>query len=134
MKKDVALKHIEMNLNKEEALVGFFYAQKPFKIWLLFLIGPFALLSMKNYFVGVSNSGIHFHQLGLLDKFKDHEFFKFSDITTVKIGSGYLQRPMEFLFENGRKLKIKAQLKGVDKVAKLTEETQKAIEKNIQTI
>ncbi len=134
MKKEAALNHIKRNLGKEETLVGYFYAQKPFIIWLFLLVGPFAVLSMKHYFVGVSNKGIHFHRVNFLDKFAEHDFFEFDEISNVKIGKGYLQRPMKFLFKNGRKLKIKAQLKGVEKVAKLTEDTQNQIERNIQTI
>ncbi len=134
MKKEEALNHIKMNLNKEEKLAGYFYAQKPFNIWLFLLIGPLALFSMKYYFIGVSNKGMHFHRLGMLGKFVEHDFFEFKEISNVKIGKGYLQRPMKFSFKNGRKLKIRAQLKGVEKVAKLTEDTQYEIEKNIPTV
>jgi len=52
----------------------------------------------------------------------------------VKIGKGMLQRPMKFTFKNGRNIYIKAQLKGLEKVAKLDEATQKHIERNIAAI
>jgi hypothetical protein len=41
---------------------------------------------------------------------------------------------MTFKFRNGRKLFVKAQLKGVEKVAKLTQGVQQFIESNILTV
>ena len=86
---------------------------------------------MKTYFLAVTEKGISFHKLSLLGKFKEHDFFEFNDIESVKIGKGVLQRPMKFKFKNNRKIKIKAQLKGVDKVAKLLPDVQQHIERNI---
>lgn len=133
MNKEKAQEHIENNLSQDDALIGFFYAQQPPKFWLFFVIGPLAILSMKNHFVGISAKGIYFHQLNLLGKFTGHDFFRYDEIESVRIGKGVLQRPMKFLFKNGRDIMIKAQLKGVDKVAKLNEVTQQYIENNIAT-
>ncbi|MBF4437304.1 hypothetical protein ERJ77_23040, partial [Vibrio anguillarum] len=66
--------------------------------------------------------------LSLLGKFKEHDFFEFSEIESVKIGKGLLQRPMKFTFQNNRKITVRAQLKGVGKVAKLLPEVQQYIE------
>jgi hypothetical protein len=134
MNKFDAQKNIEKYIEPGDSLIGFFYAQQPFKIWLFFLIGPFAVFSMKHLFVAVTKNGIHFHRVSLLDKFIQGDFFNYNEIEAVKIGKGMLQRPMRFKFKNGRNLKIKAQLKGVEKVAKLTDDTQKHIEANIATI
>ncbi len=134
MNKEKAQEQIEKKIDQDDILVGFFYAQQPFKIWLFFLIGPLAVLSMKYYFVCVTKKGIHFHRLNLLGKFANHDFFKFEEIENVKIGKGILQRPMKYQFKNGQSLILKAQLKGLEKVAKLNEATQQHIEKNIKTL
>jgi len=134
MKKEKAQEHIVSNLADNDSLVGFFYAQQPFKIWLFFIIGPLAVLSMKYYFIAVTTKGVHFHRLNILGKFADNDFFKFAEIENVKIGKGIVQRPMKFNFNNGRSIKIKAQLKGVERVAKLTENIQKHIENNITVL
>ena len=131
MDKDKVKQHIQKHMEQDDVLIGFFYTQQALKIWLFVLIGPFAAFSMKFYFVGVTKKGIHFHRLNLFGKFADHDFFKYDEIENVKIGKGLLQRPMKFQFKNGRNLKLKAQLKGVEKVAKLNEVTQVYIENNI---
>ena len=59
MHKDKALEHIKQKLSSKEDLIGFFYAQKPPKFWLFFIIGPLAMLSIRHYFVAVTNTGIH---------------------------------------------------------------------------
>lgn len=134
MKKEDALHHIEQHLEPEDSLVGFFQAMQPFKWWLFLLIGPLAVLSMKYYFVAVSRKGVSFHRLSMLGKFAGHDMFAFDDIESVKIGKGILQRPMTFRFRNGRKLYLKGQLKGVDRVAKIDEATQRFIEDHVETV
>lgn len=131
MNKEQAKEYIEENLNEGDSLIGFFQAISPPKIWLFLLIGPLFFLSMRTYFLAVTEKGISFHKLSLLGKFKEHDFFEFGDIESVKIGKGLLQRPMKFVFKNNRKLKLKAQLKGVEKVAKLLPDVQQHIESNI---
>lgn len=131
MNKEQAKEYIEENLNEGDSLIGFFQAISPPKIWLFLLIGPLFFLSMRTYFLAVTEKGISFHKLSLLGKFKEHDFFEFGDIESVKIGKGLLQRPMKFVFKNNRKLKLKAQLKGVEKVAKLLPHVQQHIESNI---
>lgn len=134
MNKEEARLHIEQHLEPDDSLVGFFQAVQPFKWWLFLLIGPLAVLSMKFYCVAVSRKGITFHRINLMGKFAGQDAFAFSDIENVKFGKGLLQRPMTFRFHNGRKLYLKGQLKGVDKVAKIDEETQRHIEENVQTV
>lgn len=133
MKKEDARQHIEQHLEPGDSLVGYFQAIQPFKLWLFLFIGPLAVLSMKYYFVAVTRNGITFHRLNLLGKFAGQDAFAFSDIESVKIGKGMLQRPMTFRFSNGRKLYLKGQLKGVEKVAKIDAETQRFIEDNVRT-
>ncbi|MET2898553.1 hypothetical protein ABXV22_09560 [Vibrio rotiferianus] len=134
MNKEQAKKYIEDNLNDGDSLIGFFQAVSPPNIWLFLLIGPLFILSMRTYFLAVTEKGISFHRLSLLGKFKEHDFFEFSDIESVKIGKGLLQRPMKFTFKNNRKIKVKAQLKGVEKVAKLLPDVQEHIESNIPLV
>lgn len=131
MKKEEAINHIQKNLIQGDVLKGIFYAIQPFKIWLFFIIGPLAVLSMKHHFVGVSEKGLYFQPLNLLGKFTEYDYFSYDEIESVKIGKGYLQKPVEFQFKNGRSLMLKAQLRGGSKVAKLNEATQQYIEKNI---
>lgn len=134
MNKEQAKKYIEENLNDGDSLIGFFQAVSPPNIWLFLLIGPLSILSMRTYFLAVTEKGISFYRLSLLGKFKEHDFFEFGDIESVKIGKGLLQRPMKFTFKNNRKIKVKAQLKGVEKVAKLLPDVQKHIESNIPLV
>ena len=133
MKKEDARLHIEQHLEPGDSLVGFFQAIQPFKWWLFFLIGPLGVLSMKFYFVAVTRQGITFHRLNLLGKFAGLDRFSFDEIEHVKIGKGLLQRPLRFFFKNGRKLYVKGQLKGVEKIAKLDEATQRFIEEHVRT-
>lgn len=131
MKTEIAQRHIEKNIASDDSLIGFFYAIQPFKWWLFLLIGPLAVLSMKSLFVAVTKNGLTFHRLNMLGKFSDNDSFSYKEIDNVKIGKGLLQRPMEFKFTNGRRLEIKAQLKGVASVAKITDPVQRHIESNI---
>ncbi len=132
MKKEEIRQHIEQHLKPGDSLVGFFQAIQPFKLWLFFLIGPLAVFSMKYYFVAVTQQGISFHRLSLLGKFAGQDDFAYADIEKAKIGKGMLQRPMRFFFKNGRKLYLKGQLKGVEKIAKLDEATQRFIEEHVR--
>ena len=133
MNKEQAKKHIEENLNDGDSLIGFFQAVTPPNFWLFLLIGPFFFISMRIYFLAVTEKGIFFHKLSPLGKFKEHDFFEFSEIESVKIGKGILQRPIKFVFINNRKIEVKAQLKGVGKVAKLLPSLQQYIESNISS-
>ena len=131
MDKAKAQQHIQQNLASGDSLVGFFYTIQPYKSWLFLFLGPLAALSMKYYFVAVTQAGITFHRMNMLGKFAEADRFAYADISSIKIGKGLLQRPMLLAFKNGRKLKIKAQLRGVDKVAKLTDDVQRYIESHI---
>ena len=135
MSKDEAKEHILENLSEDDSLVGFFIAQGAFPIWWFVLLGPFGALFIKTYYIAVTSKGINFYRLSLMGKFKDDgDFFTFDEIQNVKIKKGIVQRHMLFTFKDAVKVKIKAQLKGLDRVAKLTEETQQFIEKNITLV
>lgn len=123
MKKDDVKMEIMKNFNQDEQLVGFFIAQSRPAFWLYFLLGPLTALSMKMYYVGVTNKGVHFHKLNFLGKFSQHDFFSFSEIQNVKVGKGLLQTPMQYTFTNGKKLKLQAQKKGLEHVAKIDDQT-----------
>lgn len=132
MKKELAQQHIEQHLDEADNLIGFFFAVQPFKIWLFFLIGPLAVLSMKYYFVAVTDNGMTFHHLNWLGKFAANDHFAYDEIECVKIGKGWIQRPMKFKFINGRKLTLKATIKGVERVAKLTDSLQQHFQSRIK--
>ncbi|NJD07285.1 MAG: hypothetical protein FIA97_12435 [Methylococcaceae bacterium] len=134
MDKEKAKEHISKYLEMNDSLIGFFFATQPFKMWLFFLIGPLAFLSMRYYFIAVSEQGLYFFRLNFWGKFLPADFFAYNEIASVKIGKGFTQRPMKFTFENNRKLAIKAQLKGLEKVAKLTHETQSYLESHVQVV
>ncbi len=113
-------------------LVGFFLAQVPPPLWMFFLLGPFAVFALKHYHVGVTSEGLVFQQLTMMGKHGQRDFFRFDEIRDVKIGTGgLLQRRVRFNFANGTTLKMKAQLKGVEKVPKLTPELQGILEQRI---
>jgi len=131
MNKEKAQEHIKHNLRENDSLIGFFQAIELPNIWLYFIIGPLAFLSMKTYFLAVTKNGIYFHKLNFLGKFKEYDFFEFGEIESVYIGKGIMQRPMKFKFKNNRKVNVKAQLKGIEKVAKITADVQQHIENNI---
>jgi len=135
MNKEEARGYIAERLSENDKLVGFFIAQGPFPIWWFLLLGPLGFLFLKTYYIAVTNNGINFYRLSLMGKFKDDgDFFAFNEIENVKITSGMMQRPMLFTLKDAGKVKIKAQLKGLERVAKLTEETQEFIENNITVV
>lgn len=134
MKKEQAQEHIEQNLKDGDTLIGFFQAISAPKIWLFFIMAPLAALSMRMYFLAVTEKGLYFYKLSLLGKFIGYDFFEFDEIENVKIGKGLLQRPMMFHFKNDRKIKLKAQLKGHKRIAKLTPDIQSYIENRIPLV
>ncbi|MGE0632812.1 MAG: hypothetical protein AB7O96_10405, partial [Pseudobdellovibrionaceae bacterium] len=101
MHKDAAKVEIEKRMVSGESLVGFFLAQKRPPIWMFFVLGPLAAIGFKYYYVGVTNRGVHFHRVNLLDKFAQHDFFAFNEIREIKIGKGFIQIPMKYTFANG---------------------------------
>lgn len=131
MHKDKALIIIQNSLEHNENLIGFFQAAEQPKMWLWFLIGPIATLAIKNYFVAVTNKGIHFHRLNLIGKFVKHDFLTYDEIEKIKLGTGKLQIPLNVSFKNGRKISLKAQKKGFSSVATIDEATMQYL-KNIQ--
>lgn len=132
MHKHQAYEHIKQTLPEDQELIGFFIAQRCLQIWLFLLIGPLALLNQKAYFVAVTNKGVHFYGLNLLGKFSQHDFFTYDEIDSLKIGKGMLQIPMKYKFAGGKKLNIRAQKKGVDRVAKIDEATLEFLKKNTE--
>ena len=131
MDKQTAEEQIKRDLKEGDSLIGFFQAMEFPKIWLYFLVGPFASFGLKQYYVAVSTLGIYFYKLSLSGKFDTHDFFEYKEIESLQFGKGMVQRPLKLYFKNGRKVNMKAQLKGVEKVAKLTEDVQRHMERNI---
>lgn len=134
MNKEKANEYILSTMEPDDKLIGFFIAQGPFPILWFFIIGPLALLMLRQYYVAISEKGVYFIKLNLLGKPSNTDLMSFAEIENVKIGKGMMQRPMLFRFTNGKRLKVKAQLKGVKRVAVLTPEVQTHLERNVQTI
>lgn len=111
------------NLKSDEELVGFCQAQETPSGWWYFLLGPLMSLGMKFYFVAVTNKGMHFHKLTTFGKPDTHSYFSWDEIEELKLRKGVLQAPLKLTFSNGRKLKLKIQLKGVGNIAKLDDKT-----------
>ena len=131
MLKDEVQKNIENHLAESDELIGFFQATYTPSFWWFPLVGPLMFVGVRTYFIGVSKNGIHFHKLNLMGKFQNADFFKYDEITSVKLGGGFMARPMVFRFANGKKLKVKGQLKGLERIAKLTPEVSDYIRNNI---
>lgn len=124
MNKDRALNEvITPQLRNGEQLIGFFQAQYLPSLWWILLIGPLLFLGMRMYYVAVTDQGLYLHKLGMLGGISSSDYFTWEEIIGLQLGSGLLQAPFKLKFANGRKLKLKAQLKGVEKVAKLDEQT-----------
>lgn len=131
MKKEKAQVYIEENLNKGDTLIGFFQATKWPNFWLLVILGPLFAVTMKMYFLAVTEQGLYFHRLGLFGGIKDAHFIRFNEIASVSIGEGILQRPIHFSLKNGKKIKVRAQINGAERIAKLSPEVQQHLVKNI---
>ena len=86
---------------------------------------------IRTYFIGVSKQGLYFYKLTRMGKFRDKDFFKCDEIESAKVGGEMLARPMVFRFANGKKLKVEGQLKGLERIAKLTPEVSDYIRNNI---
>ena len=111
------------NLKQGEELVGFFQAQYISSFWWVFLVGPLYYLSQRIYFVAVTDKGLHFHKFTFWGKPDAFNYFSWEEIVKLKLGKGLLQAPFELVFNNGRKLKLRAYLKGNQKSAKLDDRT-----------
>ena len=133
MHKDEVQKHIEKHLAEGDELIGFFQATYTPSFWWFVLVGPLMFAGIRTYFIGVSKQGLYFYKLTLMGKFREADFFKYDEIESAKVGGGILARPMVFRFANGKKLKVKGQLKGIEKIAKLTPEVSDYIRSNIAT-
>lgn len=131
MHKDAAKELVLKHLNTDEQFVDVFQTMYTPSFYWFFLIGPFLYLGARQYFVGVTDHGLHFHKLNFFGKPDQHDYFSFGEITAFRYSTGIFQYPLEFVFENGRSLKIKAQRKGVEKIAKITDETLSFLQKHI---
>lgn len=119
IKNDFILPHLKQG----EELVGFFQATYMPPMWWIFLIGPLMFFGTRVYYIAVTNQGLHLHKLSFFGKPETYNFFPYAEIPKMKLGKGFLQSPLQLTFTNGRKLTIKAQLKGLEKVAKLDDNT-----------
>lgn len=118
-------------ISPDESVIGSFSGIVPYKLWLFFLIGPLAVLSMKSYYAAVTDKGVHFIKLNMMGKPGNHDFFSYSEIADVKVGKGFLRTPLKFRFTNGRKFYIQAMRKGVEKIAKLEPEALSYLQQHV---
>jgi hypothetical protein len=122
-KEQIKNDYILPRLKQGEELIGFFQASYTPSMGWFFLIGHLMFFGMRIYYVAVTNQGLHLHKLSFFGKPENYNFFSYAEISKIKLGKGFLQAPLQLVFSNGRKLALKAQLKGVDKVAKLDDRT-----------
>jgi hypothetical protein len=124
MDKDKALNELIIpQLRSEEQLIGFFQAQYLPSMWWILLIGPLLFLGMRMYYIAVTDQGLYLHKFNMPGGISSSDYFVWNEIVALHLGSGLLQAPLKLEFINGTKIKLRAQLKGVKKVAKLDEDT-----------
>lgn len=107
----------------DEKVIGYFIGQVRPKFWLFFVMGPLAALTLKHYYVLVSDKGIHFYRMSAMGKIRSGDFFAYDEISALKVGKGVLQKPLTFRFANRKKLSMGALIKGIEKVAKMDDAT-----------
>ncbi len=122
-KEQVKNEQVLPNLKPGENLVGFFLAVMTPSFTQYFFLGPLAAFSIRNYIVVVTDQGMHLHKLNMMNKPDGIDYFTYEEITKLKLKDGLLQAPLELEFSNGRKIKLKAQLKAVTSVPVLDEIT-----------
>jgi len=111
------------NLKQGEELIGFFTAiYSPAFIW-FFLFGPLYYFGNRSYWVAVTDVGLHLHKLTFWGKPDTYEFTSYAEISSLKLGKGLLQAPLKLKFSNGKKLALKAILKGLERAGKLDDQT-----------
>ncbi|HHZ69278.1 MAG TPA: hypothetical protein EYO51_04930 [Methylococcaceae bacterium] len=108
-----------------EELIGFFQSYSTPSLWWFLLIGPLVYLGTRTYYVAITNLGIHLNKLTFFGKPAIHNYFTWDEIENLKLGKGVITIPLKLKFSSGRKLKLNAQLKGLDKIPKLDEKTNK---------
>jgi len=129
VKSDLIVPHLKAG----EELIGFFMAGYQPKLRWYFLAGPFAALKMRMYFAAVTPLGIHLHKMNFWGKPESHEFVPYSNMSKLKIGKGLLQARFE-ISTAAKTISLKAQLKGVEKVAKLDHQTREFLRKKASLI
>ncbi len=120
MKAEKVLEYINNTLDESDELIGYFFGQE-FNIGIYLIFGPLSMLKMKRYYIAVSQNGVHFHRVNLLEKICQSDFFSFDEIDEIKISKkGVIQKKIEFTFKNGRSVKVKSPIKGVKSAALFT--------------
>jgi hypothetical protein len=100
-------KLISERVEKGEKLqLGCMTVQMPDMIW-YFVIGPFASLMMKQYYIGITGKAIYFSLLNLLGSVVQTDRFEQSEIEKVKISGAFLQSVVNIEFKNKRKLNLR---------------------------
>jgi len=122
-KEQIKNEFIVPKLHPGEELIGFFQAQSYSLGWFI-LLGPLAaLFTFRNYYVAVTNQGIHLHRLTLFGKLDTHNYFSWNEVESINLGKGIVTAPLKLKFSNGRKLKLRAIIRGAQQVPKLDERT-----------
>lgn len=132
MRKERARHHIDEHLEPGDSVVGFFQATRWPRIWVFFLLGPLAMLGLRILFIAVSQRGVYFHRVSHIDRFEGHDFFRFDEISACDVGRGFLNKRVRFLFNNNRRLRVLAQFRGADRVARLSPEVQEYLMQRVQ--
>ena len=122
IKKDFILPRLKQG----EELIGFFQARYVPFLW-FFLIGPIMLLGIRIYYIAVTNQGLHIHKLSFFSmrKVDVYNFFSYAEISKINLGKALIlpEAPLKLVFSNGRKLKLRALVRGGKKAVKLDDRT-----------
>lgn len=110
-------------LKQDEELIGYFQAQYAPSYWWLILIGPLWALGIRLYVIAVTNQGLHLTKFNLLGRPDVYNFFPSAEITSLHLGDGVMQAPLQLNFANGRELRLRVQLGGIGRIAKLDDTT-----------
>jgi len=118
-------------LSDSEELIGYFRAIYTPSLWWVFFIGPLIMFGSKAYIIVVTDEGLHFNKFNLMNKPICHDFFKYEEISELLIQDRLLSALFKVSFTNGRKIKLAASIKGVEKIPKLNEEMKNYISKRV---
>jgi hypothetical protein len=112
MKREKAKTLIEGFLERGDRFIDCFVATRSPSLFWYFLIGPLAAMGFRQYLVGVTEQGVQFHRMNLLNKPTVRDFFRYDEIESFLHRKGWLLDRVTFHFNSGRKLKLKAGRRG----------------------
>jgi hypothetical protein len=104
------LEHIRLQfpLQDAESYIGAFMGRTPIKWGWIFLVGPLATFTMKQYQVIVTDKRVIIARLSLLGAPTTIEQFTYPEIRAILLKKGMLTYKIGFVFNNRRRLNLNA--------------------------